>query len=446
MGEFVWSKQCDILNSIVKNRKTAVPSCHESGKSFIAARATAWWIDSHPPGEAFVVTSASTASQVRAVLWREIGKAHALGKLQGRVNQTEWHIKGKNGNEEMVAFGRKPSEYDPTAFQGIHARHVLVIFDEAGGIAGGSAENPDSLWESADSLIANDNGRFLAIGQPSDPNSEFAKVCAPGSGWNVIPISAFDTPNFTAEVIPDLLREFLIGSTYVDEKRKQWGEDNPLWKIKVLGRFPENSTDGLIPYSWIRAAQDRNLVPCAPIEFGVDVGGGSDKNVIAKRSGPVVRIIRRNQEPDTMKSCGNMIIDIRNHNATIAKIDYIGIGRGMTDRAKELAQPVRGINVGLPAKNKQGYKNIRAEGYWALRERFQVGDIDIDPEDSDLAAQLADIKWFPTSSGQVQIESKDEIRRRGKASPDDADAVMLAFLPEHLCGPQPVRNVEVQWG
>src|SRR5262249_55451908 len=149
LGETLWSKQKDILYSVRDYRKTAVMSCHEIGKSFLAGRIVAWWLDVWPPGEAFVVTSAPTGAQVQAILWKEIGRAHAKGNLRGRVTQTEWHLRMPAGNEELIAFGRKPSDYSPTSFQGIHARRVLYVFDEACGM-------PGSLWEAADSLIAND--------------------------------------------------------------------------------------------------------------------------------------------------------------------------------------------------------------------------------------------------------------------------------------------------
>src|SRR5688572_2874539 len=92
LREFIWSKQCEIMLSVARHRRTAVHSCHEAGKSYIAARIAAWWIDTHIPGEAFVVTSATTGDQVKAILWREIGRAQAKLGL-GRTNQTEWYLK-----------------------------------------------------------------------------------------------------------------------------------------------------------------------------------------------------------------------------------------------------------------------------------------------------------------------------------------------------------------
>lgn len=436
LGEHVWSKQQQILESVRDNRRTAVRSCHSAGKSFIASRLAAWWIECHPPGEAFVVTTAPTGRQVRAILWREIGRAHARGSLSGRTNQTEWWLGMREGNEEIVAFGQKPADMDPSAFQGIHQRYVLVIFDEACGM-------PAALWEAADTLISNEDSRFLAIGNPDDPVSEFAEVCKPGSGWNVIGIDAFETPNFTGEEIPEKVRHVLIGKTWVEEKRRKWGEDNPLYIAKIRGQFPEVTSDGLIPVRWVKDAQERELPAGEPVELGVDVGGGGDRSVIAIRRGPVVRIHRRDQNPDTMQTCGNVVATIREAGASVAKVDEIGIGRGVVDRAKEQDRPVVGVNVGQAASDSEAFANLRAEGYWGLRERFQAGEIDLDPDDDDLAAQLVDLKYKRTSSGKIQIESKDDIRRRGRPSPDDADAVMLAFIrpPE-----PPKKQTRATWG
>lgn len=426
LREFIWSKQKEIMNSVRDNRKTAVHSCHGVGKSYIAARIVAWWIDSHPPGEAVAVTSAPTGRQVRAILWKEIGRAHAKG-LPGRTNQQNWLLEVVPGKEELVAFGMKPSDSDPSAFQGIHARWVLVLFDEACGIPGGDGKS-HSLWEAADSLLSNDESRFLAIGNPDDPTSEFAKVCKPGSGFHVIKIGFADTPNFTGEDVPDKLRKVLIGVEYVEDKKKRWGEKNPLYIAKILGIFPESSVDGLIPLAWIRAAQERTLEAKGPNELGVDVGAGGDKNVVCHRKGPVFRIIRRDTESDTMVSCGNLIYDLKTTKATVAKVDKIGIGKGMVDRAKEKKKPIIGINVAQSAREPESFINLRAEGYWGLRERFEQGLIDIEENDEDLAAQLVEIKYRRTSSGKVQIESKEEMKKRLGHSPDDADATMLASL------------------
>lgn len=446
LKEHVWSKQVEIMHSVRDHRKTAVPSCHGAGKSYIAARIAAHWLSTHVPAEAFVVTSAPTARQVRNILWREINRAHGKAGLMGRTNQTEWFVPTRGGKEELVAFGMKPDDLDPAAFQGIHARYVLVIFDEAGGI------DSTPLWEAADSLIANDDSRFLAIGNPDDPETEFKKICDPGSGWNVIPISAFDTPNFTGEPVPDNIRPLLVGKVWVGEKKRKWGEQNPFWISKVLGQFPETTVDGLIPVRWIKNAQLRDVAPTAPHEMGLDVGGGSNNSTYCQRAGFRYRILRRDQNPDTMATCGQLIAMITDRQQKIptapytrVKVDEIGIGRGVVNRAHELKQVVvLGVNVSRPAKDPQHFANIRAEGYWALRELFQNNLIDIDADDDDLAAQLVDLRYKRNSRGQVQMESKDDIKRRGKPSPDDADALMLASLER--TGSDAIKVHEALWG
>jgi hypothetical protein len=478
LGVFLWSKQVEVLESIRDHRRTAVQSAHEIGKSFTAAVAIAWWIDIHKPGEAFVVTSAPTRTQVRSILWREIGRLHSRGTLPGRVNQTEWWIPIGNGREELVAFGRKPDDYSPTAFQGIHAAYVLYVFDEACGM-------PTQLWEAADSLIANDTGKALAIGNPDDPTAEFAKVCKPGSAWFNITISAFDSPNFTYEPVPDVITKALIGRISVEELRKKWAPDwrwvnaegtpceaesgvrvepppgggpqdsNPLWQSKVLGLFPENAggPDSLLPISWVRSAQTREIKVELddPAVLGVDVGGGGNRSVFALAKGTLpkglsVRIVRRDQNPDTMQTCGNMLADIVIYKARIAHVDMIGIGRGLVDRASELGKPVKGINVANEAREREAFINLRAEGYWHLRELFEHGQIDIPPDDDDLVAQLVDLRFKRRSNGKIEMESKDEVRRRTKSSPDEADAVMLSCLPDGLSGPSSIEEREASWG
>lgn len=399
--------------------------------SFSAARVAAWWLATHEPGEAMVITSAPTWKQIRAVLWREILRAHSKGKLVGRITQqAEWIAKMPSGHEEIIALGLKPQDYDPSAFQGIHARFILVIFDEACGIFA-------QLWNAADSLISNDESRFLAIGNPDDPHSEFAESCKPGSGWNTIKISAFDTPNFTDEEIPDRLKHNLVGPKWVEEKRKRWGETNPLYIAKVLGEFPDTNTDGLIPMRWIRLASENALPPIGSVQLGVDVGAGGDKTVIASNHGGVVRIVKRSQEPDTMKSLELLLDVMKDTDPVVARVDSIGLGVGIVDRAKQIAKDkgglrsklasrIVGVNVGKAPARGDKFVNLRAENYWHLREMFERGEINIDPEDEDLMAQLVDLQYRRTSRGLIQIESKDEMRARGKHSPDDADAVMLS--------------------
>ncbi|HEY8354547.1 MAG TPA: hypothetical protein VIK69_05970, partial [Methylophilaceae bacterium] len=133
---------------------------------------------------------------------------------------------------------------------------------------------------------------------------------------------------------------------------------------------------------------------------------------------------------------GAVIDALRSTGATVAKVDVVGIGAGVADRLKELNWPVREMNAGDVAYDKERFVNRRAEWYWALRERFREGDIAIEPDD-ELAAQLASLRFKYDSRGRIQIESKEDMRKRGLPSPDKADALMLAFAP---AGSNPVTE------
>lgn len=416
LGENIWSKQQQILESIHDNRYTAVQACHGPGKSFIAARAAAWWLETWPAGEAFVVTTAPTFSQVRAILWREIGRAHKKGRLRGRVNQTEWFI-----DDELVAMGRKPADYDQTAFQGIHARAVLVIIDEACGV-------PKDLFDAVDSIVTTTESRVVAIGNPDDPTAHFASVCAPGSGWETITISAFDTPNFTGEPVPDRVAEQLVTRDWVEERKKRWGENSPIYTSKVLGQFPENATDTVIPLSLANAAAARTLEAALPSLLGVDVARfGADKTEIYHRQGPLVRAVISTSKEDTMQTAGRVIHALRETGASAAKIDANGVGAGVYDRLRELEVPVVEMQAGMASSDPERYANARAEWFWSLRERFEAGDIDLDPDDDEAIGHLTSMKWRLDSKGRIVIESKEDMKKRGMPSPDKADAIAMAF-------------------
>lgn len=437
LGEHLWSKQIEIADSVSDHRYTAVHACHDVGKSWLVARLAAHWIATHPPGTAFVVSTAPTFTQVRAILWREIGRAHRAGNLPGRLNQTEWHLDG-----ELVGMGRKPADYDPSAFQGIHARYVLVVIDEACGI-------PEDIWNAADALVTNEDCRIVAIGNPDDPVSHFAKVCKPGSGWNVIHVDGLDSPNFTDEPVPDDLRPMLLSPVWVQERLDRWGEDSALYISKVRGRFPEDATDTVIPLSWVQAAFDRWREwdtagrPMGPVDqVGIDVSaGGADLTVCAERHGPVITHLHKwsgLRSADTMVSVGRFGAVLGQPGQALGVVDVVGIGKGATDRLRELGHRVIGFNAGAGCPNMvdqtetYGFANRRSAAWWTVRELLDPGGDAILalPPDDDLAAELVAPRWQPTSGGKIAVESKAEIKKRLGRSTDLADAVMQAVWVE----------------
>jgi hypothetical protein len=441
LHEHPWSIQRQIMRSVVEHRYTAVPSCYGAGKDWTAARTAAYWIAAHEPGEAFVVTTGPTTTQVKAILWRELARAHRKGDLPGDLigmrgqSVPEWHV-GPKGDTELVAFGRTPKdltdkEAAKAAFTGIHARYVLVIYDEAGGI-------PPWLWEAGDGLLTSAASRALAIGNPGDPSSRFAEVCRPGSGWNVIPISAFDTPNLSGEAVPEALRHVLVSKEWVEERRQRWGEESALWQSKVLGQFPDTSDDLVVSPSLVTKGHMTELDGMELGAYGLDVARyGQNESVIYRSRGGVIRLEEAWRKSATTVTEGKAKRILARHGGVDdpqvpMAIDADGIGGGVYDHLAEDGYGVHAYHGGVAAiKSRaeaggEAFADRRSESWWNFREDLADGYIDLDPADDDLADQLQKPRWSTDSKGRIKVESKKEMAKRGVPSPDRADAAIMA--------------------
>lgn len=441
----LWSKQREILQSVQDHRKTAVHSCHEVGKSYSAAMAVAHWLDTHPPGEAFALTSAPTGAQVEAILWREINRLHSTGTLPGRTNLTEWYI-----GKELVALGRKPSDYNPHAFNGIHAPFLLVVFDEACGIA-------RSMWDAASTLAANEHSRWLVIGNPDDANTEFGRVCKPDSDWNVIGIGYEDTPNFTGEPVPQRLADSLIHPIWVEDRAKHWGVESALYQSKCEGKFPTiGDPYQVIPFAWLTACRYLELPARGDVEAGIDVGAGGDRTVIWIRQGPRALAKYVFVDADPMRQVGNIAAVLKERGVRRAKVDVIGIGWGLTGRLRELSSrsnpygrghthdaEILGINVSEDPPpgtvDPERFVNLRAFLWWEMgREQSRLKAWDLAEVDDDTIHELQIPKYkIVDSAGKIQIEGRNDIVKRLGQSPDSASALLLAYMPGTAEGSAP---------
>src|SRR5262249_43495122 len=205
----------------------------------------------------------------------------------------------------------------------------------------------------------------------------------------------------------------LVGRTWVEERKRKWGEASPLYRAKVRGEFPEQSTDGLVPYGALRAAVDRELEPGKPVELGVDVARhGDDHTVIYVRHGAVARRPSKLAKRDLREVVGNIVRAIRETGAERVKIDAAGMGWGPYDRLAELRRQgeisaeIVAVNVGEGPRTKKGeerFLNHRAELNWQLRDCIVAGKIDLE-DDDELLSQAAAIKYAVTSKGEIQIE------------------------------------------
>jgi hypothetical protein len=440
LGHHLWQKQVEILEALRDNRMVAVQSCHGPGKSFTGSGAVSWWIDVHDLGSAFAVTTAPSWPQVEAILWREIRRRYREGDLRGRITlDCQWHMgdagtRRADKSEEIVAMGRKPADYDESTFQGIHARYFLALLDEACGV-------PETLWKSVLSLATNENARILALGNPDDPNSHFAKVCKPGSGWKVIKISVWDTPNFTGDTncavcgqpLGDNILESLVSKLWVDDRRRDWGEGSPTWVSKVDGEFPDVSDDYLISPTLILKCQERDLPGLGLGRYGADIARfGTDKSCLYRNRDGVIRLVEKWTKANTMVSAGKIARRLGTHGTDYVPttIDVIGVGAGVYDRLRELRLNVSPYQGSQRAINANKFKNRRSESWWTFKELMEAGLIDLDPADDILAAQLGSIKWDTDSAGRIYVETKDDMKSRGLPSPDHADAAIMSTVAD----------------
>jgi len=352
------------------------------------------------------------------LLWAEIAKSYHNSRvpLGGRLLTTELKI-----DDDWFALGLSPKidvDKEAERFQGFHAPYVLVIIDEAAGVS-------NKLWQAAKGLILNDNCRLLAIGNPGSPSGNFFD-CFKDPLWHKIHISAFETPNVVAgkEVIPGL-----VTKEWIEDRKKDWGESNPLYISKVKGEFPEEAEDTLILLSWVVAAKNAELEATGPKGLGVDVARfGTAWTVLTAIHGPKVKEIIAFQGKDTMKTAGWTVKMMQRHDipAYSTCVDDVGVGGGVTDRLHEEGHKTQPVNAGAKAEDPGQFFNLSAEMHWAMRKRFETGNIDI-PDDDRLTSQLPARKYDMTSKGQIKIEGKEDMKKRGLKSPDFADSLVLAI-------------------
>ena len=211
---------------------------------------------------------------------------------------------------------------------------------------------------------------------------------------------------------------------------------------------------------------------------GGDVGAGKAKSVIVPRFGPQVRVPKSWSDPDTVDTANRMLMHCESIE-TISpskvpggvrslRFDATGVGHGVGSVLKRGSGPVRSaaVLVGNPPSDtmwpdgktsEEKFLNIKAESWWLCREaaknsheyllfltdptnaeaiEHDVSDCLLLPQDSEgpdamtLNAQLSLVKWQTTVAGKIQIESKEQLKKREIASPDHADALMLTYVPE----------------
>lgn len=410
--------QVRLLELLAANeRKISVRSGHGTGKSTVASWAMLWFMLTRAPVK--VVVTAPTASQLFDALFGECRRwAKLLPPAVGELLEIKSdRIELKASPEEAFISARTSRSEQPDALQGIHAEFVLLVVDEAPGVS-------EAVFESAGGSMSGHNATTLLLGNPTRTTGYFYETFHRLSGdWKNLHVSCLDSPRVSQE--------------YVSEMATRYGEGSNAYRVRVLGEFPLADDDTLISLELAQAAVDRDVVqnPGSPIFWGLDVARfGTDSSALCKRQGNVVI-----EPPKTWKNLDLMTLagavlheweccDAKDRPADIL-VDSIGLGAGVVDRLREMKLPVRGINVGESPAIKNQYANLRAELWGRAKAWLEKRDCKL-PRDERLVNELSSPRYSFMSNGKLKLESKDDMKRRGLASPDVADAFVLTFASD----------------
>jgi len=480
-------QQVEILTAIQHGRRISVRSGTARGKDFVAAVAAVCFLYLTPEfdleKEQFhstkVVLTAPTGRQIRNIMIPEISKLFNRAKfLPGRMLTTgirmpdfpEWFLDGFKAQDENVE-----------AWSGLHAPNVMVVVTEASGISQTTMDSIEGVLQG--------NSRLLIIFNPNRTIGE-AYQSTKSPLYTKFKLNCMNAPNvinkirenngeITAEEFKELEIPGQVDFEWVDDKFRKpgwvtpiaetdvdpgkfdlkwdgkWFRPGNLFRVKVLGEFPEEGDDLLIPLSWIELSNEKwkAITESGAFDFsnnpkklGVDVAGmGRDNSCFVHRHANYihkVELIQNALKKETihMEVAGRVKNELEKP-GTFAFIDTIGEGAGVQSRLAE-----QGVTNAISVKFSQGAKglrdltgerefaNMRAYLYWALRDALNPAHdntLALPPDDM-LTEELADIHWEVQSNGKILIEPKDDIKQRIGRSPDIADGLVNTFYPERF--------------
>lgn len=335
-------------------------------------------------------------------------------KAQFSLNSERLCIKGYETSS--FAVPRTSRIENPDAFQGFHAKNLLFVVDEASGV-------PDKIFEVGEGAMSTPGAKTIMTGNPTNTAGYFYDAFHKMSDfWWGRRVSCLDVEADYAN------------PKYADRIAAKWGADSNVYRVRVLGEFPSENDDSVIPYYLVEAAKNRDVDPVHTIMpvWGLDVARfGTDKTALCKRKGNVIlEPIKTWRKRDTMEVAGLILNEYEDTKSdempSEILVDVIGVGAGVVDRMRELGLPVRGINVGESPSGRDRFMRLRDELWWRGREWFERQDVKI-PEDEELIGQLTSIGYEVSSTGKLKVWSKDKLKEMGRDSPDLADAFCLTM-------------------
>ena len=426
-----WAKQREAATLLRDRPLVAVATANACGKGWLAARLALWWVYAR---RGLVLVTSAVERQVIEATMAELGRAWRGSGLPGELYQHALRVPSLE-SAGVLGFASTSA----SRMTGHHAPRVLAILDEAQALEAFS-------WEGLLACATGDQDRLLAIGNPLDGATPFGRCFVPHSAWATLQVSAMEHPNLT-QAEPRI--EGGPTAAWVERMATTYGRGSPTFTARVLGLFPSESDEGLVPRSWLTAAAARWAVAPPPdgrpALLAVDPARlGADETAVAVRQGDVVREIATWHGRDTMATVAELGSLAARWGVTPHQtfgspnkrvsargrvvVDVCGLGAGVADRLRELGFRVGEFNGGTrPTRSASGveFANLRAQAFWALREQLERGTLAL-PQDERLFDELVAVRWSPTAQGKIAIEPKDELRERLGRSPDRADALAMS--------------------
>jgi hypothetical protein len=424
------SETMGIIRDHLKNPATrfqplriAVASGHGIGKTSCISMIVDWALSTCT--DCKVVATANTEVQLRTKTWPEVGKWMRLSINEHWFNVTATAIASRDPVRTRTwrADAISWSEDNTESFAGLHnkGRRIVLIMDEASSIS-------DKIWEVSEGAMTDENTEiiWIAFGNPTRNTGRFRECFGRFKHrWITRQIDSRNVEGTNKQEIQQ----------WIDD----YGEDSDFVRVRVKGEFPRAGSMQFIPGDIVDEARKRppyaNLQD--PVVMGVDVGRfGTDPSVIVTRRGrdatqiPWITMMGA----DTMTVAARVMEEAMKHKPDAIFIDGGGVGGGVVDRLRQLKLPVIEIQFGASpdyAVNTQSgpiiYSNKRAEMWGSMRDWLKGASI---PDDPDLASELVGVEYgYVVKNGKdaIQLEKKEDMKKRGLTSPNKADALALTL-------------------
>ncbi len=413
-------QQEEFLDNVKVGCRICVKSSKGTGKTFLIAGLTLWFIFCHPDTNIRILSP--SYDQLIDVFMRECNQHHKrmLPEVAEKIIIKYDKVVLKDDETNMaVCVSAQSTKRERQS--GVHAFTQVYLFDEGSGI-------PDSTYSNAIGSLgtAHGSGYVIIVSNPERGSEPFYTdlFTKKPKGWKVMTFDAFHSKQTTQK--------------FIDEVRELYGEDSDEWRVMIMGEFARSDGSTYIPMSLVEEASQRVIQRSQylrfPIIIGVDVARSKsgDSSIICVRQGFKVLDIYELKTDDTMELVAKLK-DV--YNATQASIIYVdadGVGGPVADRSRELGMPVADVHSSLPSTDPRQYANIRTQLWGEMREWLGAGSI---PDNHELMTELGTMTWGFSSKMAEQLTSKKRlVDNSGKRihSPDRADALAYTFMDSTL--------------